>query len=135
MSNQDKTPNAAPIQPLAIDIFSETPKAREDHDITIWVHMTESLTSSSFNWYRNKETASRHFENDKRVIEQLPNSLSHLFPYRVSGLLMQKQITDEIDGFLWEHGILEHFYSHESVEIFPHTAEDWKKMVSEHNNQ
>ncbi|MDE5179152.1 hypothetical protein [Vibrio fluvialis] len=98
----------------------------------VWVVGSDSLSSSSFDWYPNEAPARKQYENDKSFVMKVSKTQQHFFAFEVDASLSNDEVTDEVDAFYDEHFRSKAFNMSKLVECYPYTADGWDYLVKEH---
>ncbi|OEE38327.1 hypothetical protein A1QO_02810 [Vibrio genomosp. F10 str. ZF-129] len=116
------------IEEVSVNSVHITQQMKEKCTKVVWVVGAESLTSSSFDWFEEKATATNHFLLLQKEITIECTQL-HLFPYEVESSLTKEAITNEIDGFYYENSRTHLFNANDLVTGYPFTIDAWMQIV------
>ncbi|MCY9865038.1 hypothetical protein OTK49_21200 [Vibrio coralliirubri] len=100
---------------------------------TVWVAVTDCLSSISMAWYRDPKFAIALFNSDKASMPE--NMQAVLFAFEIDSNLTTEQITESIDEFYAEHGYGIEFTSNANVMSSPYLPQEWVKKARNYDNQ
>ena len=100
----------------------------------VWVVATDSLSSTSFDWYPNELPARKQYENDKSFVMKVSNTQQHFFAFEVDASLSADEVTHEVDAFYDEHCRSKAFNMSKLVDCYPFTADGWDYLVKDYDS-
>lgn len=109
------------------------PSSQGSDTKTVWVVATDSLSSTSFDWYPNELSARKQYENDKSFVVKVSKTQQHFFAFEVDASLNTDEVTDEVDAFYDEHCRSKKFNMSKLVDCYPYTADGWDYLVKDYD--